>query len=89
MRLSIILRSLKNVTEGMIEIKAKRNKRGMNVFLERLPKKKPYWLTKSNTEIPRKSRAIVDIIQTYKARVNEPGFLKRGILARNYLRQNE
>lgn len=61
----------------------------MDVFLERIPKKKPYWLTKSNVEIPRKSRAIVDVIQTYKARVNEPGFLKRTILTRNYRRQNE
>ncbi len=35
-------------------------------MLERLPKKKPYWLTKSNLEIPGKSRAIPDVIQTYK-----------------------
>jgi hypothetical protein len=58
-------------------------------ILERLPKKKPYWLTKSNLEIPRKSRAIVDVIQTYKAYTNEPGFLKRTILMRNYQRRNE
>ncbi|CAF0928552.1 unnamed protein product [Adineta ricciae] len=71
MRLSLILRNLKNVTE------------------ERLPKKKPYWLTKSNLEIPKKSRAIVDVIQTKKARLNEPGFLKRMILARNHEKRNE
>lgn len=61
----------------------------MRIIPERLPKKKPYWLTKSNLEIPGKSRAIVDVIQTYKARVNEPGFLKRVMLTRNYMRQNE
>ncbi|CAF3857689.1 unnamed protein product, partial [Adineta steineri] len=71
MRLSLILRSLKNITE------------------ERLPRKKPYWLTKSNLEIPGKSRSIVDLIQSYKARTNEPGFLKRTILMRNYQKRNE
>ncbi|CAF2445334.1 unnamed protein product [Rotaria sp. Silwood2] len=60
-----------------------------NVTEERIPKKKPYWLTKSNLEIPGKSRAIVDVIQSYKARVNEPGFLKRTILMRNYKKRNE
>jgi hypothetical protein len=40
-------------------------------------------------EIPGKSRAIVDVIQTYKARVNEPGFLKRTILTRNTKKRNE
>jgi hypothetical protein len=59
------------------------------VILERLPQKKPYWLTKSNLEIPKKSRALVDVIQTYKAIVNEPGFLKRTILTRNYQKRNE
>ncbi len=55
------------------------------IVIERLPKKKPYWLTKSNLEIPKKSRAIVDLIQTYKARVNEPGFLKRTILNKDLM----
>lgn len=58
-------------------------------ILERLPKKKPYWLTKSNLEIPSKSRALVDVVQTYKSRFNEPGFLKRTIVTRNYKKQNE
>jgi hypothetical protein len=40
-------------------------------------------------EIPGKSRGLVDLIQTYKARVNEPGFVKRAILTRNIQRQNE
>ena len=40
-------------------------------------------------DIPGKSRAIPDVIQVYKARINEPGFLKRTILTRNYQRQNE
>ncbi|CAF1066256.1 unnamed protein product [Rotaria sordida] len=60
-----------------------------NVTEERIPKKKPYWLTKSNLEIPGKSRAIVDVIQSYKARINEPGFLKRTVLMRNYQQRNE
>ncbi|UJR37393.1 hypothetical protein I4U23_030098 [Adineta vaga] len=71
MRLSVILRNFKNVTE------------------ERLPKKKPYWLTKSNLEVPKRSRAIVDLIQIQKARLNEPGFFKRTILTRNHQRRNE
>jgi hypothetical protein len=62
---------------------------GYFFMLERLPKKKPYWLTKSNLEIPGKSRAIPDVIQTYKARINEPGFVKRTILTRNYQKRNE
>ncbi|CAM4870747.1 unnamed protein product [Rotaria socialis] len=60
-----------------------------NITEERLPKQKPYWLTKSNLEIPHKSRALVDIIQSYKARANEPGFLKRTILTRNYQQRNK
>ncbi len=59
------------------------------IILDRLPKQKPYWLSKSNLQIPGKSRAIVDVIQAYKARVNEPGFLKRTILRRNYQKRNE
>jgi hypothetical protein len=59
------------------------------MILERLPKKKPYWLTKSNLEIPGKSRALPDVIQKYKAHMIEPGFLKRTILTRNYQKRNE
>lgn len=60
-----------------------------NITEERLPKKKPYWLTKSNLEISSKSRAIVDVIQAQKARINEPGFFKRVILQRNHQKRNE
>ena len=89
MRFSLILRNLKNVTEGkatsieaLITIEREKS-------LERIPKKKPYWLTKSNLDIPRRSRTISDVVQAYKARVNEPGFIKRSLLARNNQKRNE
>lgn len=59
-----------------------------SIIQERLPKQKPYWLTKSNLEIPKQARAVVDLVQAYKARINEPGFLKRTILMRNYQHRN-
>lgn len=92
MRFSFLLRNLKHITEGkiwLIVCKKKRIEYLFEILLERIPKKKPYWLTKSNLEIPKQSRAVVDVIQTYKARTNEPGFLKRTILMRNYQKRNE
>ena len=88
MRLSLLLQSLQKVTEGT---GCNRLGARIDVFvvLETLPKRKPYWLTKKNLEIPRKSRALVDLIQSYKARMHEPGFLKRTIITRNNQKRNE
>jgi hypothetical protein len=93
MKLSVLLRNLKNITEGKNEPTTSDSFQLMTctcIFcVEKLPKSKPYWLTKSNLQIPGKSRSIADLIQVYKAIINEPTFLKRNLYKRNNQRRNE
>lgn len=59
------------------------------LFSERIPRAKPYWLTKANLDVKKGRRPLVDVIQAYKAKVIEPGFLKRTIVRKVYEKQNE
>ncbi|CAF0756438.1 unnamed protein product, partial [Didymodactylos carnosus] len=53
-----------------------------------LPKSKPYWLSKENLNVTQSRTSLVEIIQTKKALIKEPGFLKRWLFRRYSSKQN-